>query len=300
MDIDLARTFLEIVSSGSFGTAADRLHLTQTAVSARIRGLEQQLGRPLFIRNKSGARLTPAGERFVRHARNLVQGWERARQHVALPPGREEALSVGGEPSLWHPLLADWLIWMHHVCPEVALRADVEMPERLLDRVHDGTLDLAVVYHPPDRPGLVCELLMEEKLVLVSSEPEGAIDPRRYVHVEWGRSFALNHQAAYPEHANPPVSISLGPLALTYLLTVGGAGYFRAGTVRPFLEDGSLFRVAGAPEFSHSAYVVHAAGIHGEAFARAREGLHVVARREDPPGPTPSVGARRPPAAETA
>ncbi|MGH8517256.1 MAG: LysR family transcriptional regulator, partial [Panacagrimonas sp.] len=92
--------------------------------------------------------------------------------------------------------------------------------------------------------------------------------------------------------ANPPVAVSLGPLALTYLLTVGGAGYFRAGTVRPFLDDGSLIRVAGAPEFSHSAYVVHAAGQHSEVFARAREGLHLVAKREDLPGPTQPVSAR--------
>ncbi|WP_210325107.1 helix-turn-helix domain-containing protein [Mesorhizobium silamurunense] len=45
MDIDRARTFLEIVHSGSFLKAADRLHVTQTTVSARIRTLEDELGR---------------------------------------------------------------------------------------------------------------------------------------------------------------------------------------------------------------------------------------------------------------
>ena len=54
MDINLARTFLEIVSSGSFLAAADRLHLTQTAVGARVRALEDLLGRRLFVRNKAG------------------------------------------------------------------------------------------------------------------------------------------------------------------------------------------------------------------------------------------------------
>src|SRR5260370_24038480 len=110
MDITLARTFLEVSASGSFVSAAEHMHLTQTAVSARIRTLEEQLGRKLFVRNKSGARLTAAGERFARHATTLVQVWERARQHVALPPGLEEGVSVGGELSLWHPLLADWLV----------------------------------------------------------------------------------------------------------------------------------------------------------------------------------------------
>jgi LysR family transcriptional regulator, flagellar master operon regulator len=53
MDIDRARTFLEIVHSGSFLRAADRLHVTQTTVSARIRTLEEELGRQLFIRNRN-------------------------------------------------------------------------------------------------------------------------------------------------------------------------------------------------------------------------------------------------------
>lgn len=79
MDINQARTFLEVASSGSFIMAAERMHVTQTAVSARIRTLEQQLGRQLFVRNKAGARLTPAGERFMRHAATMVQVWERAR-----------------------------------------------------------------------------------------------------------------------------------------------------------------------------------------------------------------------------
>jgi len=95
MDIALAKTFLEIAETGSFVAAAGRLNVTQTAVSARVHALEEQLGRRLFIRNKSGARLTPAGERFVRHATTLVQVWDRARQQVGLPQGRGDIASVG-------------------------------------------------------------------------------------------------------------------------------------------------------------------------------------------------------------
>jgi len=284
MDIELARTFLEIIDSGSFGAAAERMHVTQTAVSARIRSLEQQLGRSLFVRNKGGARLTAAGERFVRHATSLVQGWQRARQHVALPPGREDGISLGGELSIWHPLLADWLVWMHGNCPEVALRTDVDVAQRLLDRIEDGSLDMALLYNPPQRPGLVCELLLEEKLVMVTTDARGGLDMQRYVHVDWGPSFAANHEAAFPDHPNPPVAISLGPLALTYVLAVGGAGYFRAGTVAPFLESGELFRVRGVPEFSHSIYLVYAAAHDGDALSRAREGLHVITHQEHRPG----------------
>lgn len=283
MDVNLARTFLEVAATGSFIAAADRLHLTQTAISARIKTLEQQLGRQLFVRNKAGARLTPSGERFARYATTMVQLWERARQHVALPPGLEEGVNVGGELSLWHPLLADWLIWMHHVCPEIALRAEVDNPDRLLDSVQNGSLDLAVVYNPPQRPGLVSELLAEEKLVMVTSSPDGKLNREQYIHVDWGPSFAANHEAAFADLGNPPVSISLGPLALTYLLSVGGAGYFRIGTAQPFLDSGRLNLVKGAPEFSHSACAVYAEQRENETLSRVRTGLRLIAAADDKP-----------------
>jgi DNA-binding transcriptional LysR family regulator len=284
MDINLARTFLEVLASGSFGIAAERLHLTQTAVSARIRALEEQLGRRLFVRNKAGARLTPAGERFVHHAVTLIQVWERARYQVALPPGREDVVSLGGELSLWQPLLTEWLIWMHQECPEFALRADVDSPVRLLDRVQEGSLDIAVLYSPQQRPDLVTELIVDEKLVMVTSDPDGAMVPGQYIHVDWGPTFAASHQAAFPELASPPVSISLGPLALAYLLTAGGSGYFRIGTVNPFLADGRLRRVAGTPEFSHSAYAVYATRRDLKVINRVLDGLKTVAAGHERPG----------------
>jgi hypothetical protein len=88
VDIELARTFLAIVETGTFVRAASRLNVTQTTVSARIRSLETQLGRSLFVRNKAGASLTSAGEQFLRYAPTFVQLWERARHQVAVPEGR--------------------------------------------------------------------------------------------------------------------------------------------------------------------------------------------------------------------
>jgi LysR family transcriptional regulator, flagellar master operon regulator len=97
VDINAARTFLEIVKAGSFVRAAANLNLTQTAVSARIRVLEDELDRALFIRNKAGARLTAAGEQFLKYATTLVQVWERAHHEVGMPAGRENVLAVGAE-----------------------------------------------------------------------------------------------------------------------------------------------------------------------------------------------------------
>ena len=278
MDIGVARTFLEVVKTGSFVNAAANLNLTQTAVSARIRGLEDQLDRPLFVRNKAGARLTPAGEQFLRFATTLVQVWERARRQVALPPGRETVVTLGAELSLWSPLLRHWLLWMRRECPDVAVRTVIDAPERLLEQVQDGSLDAAILYGAPRRAGVVTELLFEEKLVLVRTTPMShQLTADDYVHVDWGDDFAASHQAAFPELPNPVVSISYGPLALDYVLAAGGSCYLRMGVVRPYLDEGRLSLVPNSPEFSHSAYVVHSTKADESVMARIRSGLRTAA-----------------------
>jgi DNA-binding transcriptional LysR family regulator len=273
MDIVLARTFLEVVATGSFVVASERLYVTQTAVSSRIRTLEDQLGRRLFIRNKAGARLTPAGEQFRRFATTLVQVWERARQQVALPAGRAEIVGVGGELSLWNPLMAEWLVWMKKNCPDVALRTDIDLPDRLMDRIQDGTLDLAVLYGPPMRSNLVTELLSEEKLVMVTTAPDGYLEPENYVHVHWGTRFRANIETAFPELSTPSVAVSLGPLALSYLLEVGGAGYFRLSAVQQLIAEKRVSPVKDAPEFSFSVHAVYSRRSKEDVLERVRRGL---------------------------
>ncbi|HBS81093.1 MAG TPA: LysR family transcriptional regulator, partial [Pseudomonas sp.] len=122
MDIDLARTFLEIIRSGSFIATAERLHITQTAVTARVRSLETQLGCRLFVRNRAGARLTSNGERFVTHATQLVQTWETARRDLPLPRGYDKLLSLGAEISLCNPLMLAWVQQLRQMLPDHAFR----------------------------------------------------------------------------------------------------------------------------------------------------------------------------------
>ncbi|WP_431257338.1 LysR family transcriptional regulator [Roseateles chitinivorans] len=283
MDITLARTFLEIVAAGSFVRAAETLHVTQTAVSARVRTLEEQLGTTLFVRNKAGATLTPAGEQFTRYASMLVQVWERARHQVALPPGRESVMTIGCELSLWDPLLLDWLLWMRTSAPHLALRTEVGFPADLIDRVVSGTLDVAVVYAPQQRPGLRIELLLEEKLVLVTTRKRGQqLDPEDYVYVDWGPEFAAQHALAFPEMGHAGVSAGLGPLGREYVLAAGGSGYFRLAVVRKHLESGKLRRIRGAPEFLYPAYAVFAEGADMSVVEPALEGLrHAIGAGHD-------------------
>ena len=278
MDIIIARTFLEIVKTGSFVGAARNLNITQTAVSARVRSLEQQLDRAVFIRNKAGARLTPAGDQFLRFATSLVQIWDRARRSVATVSGRETVVTIGAELSQWNPLMRNWMIWMRREYPELAISAHIDSAERLMEQVQEGALDLAILYAAPARPGVVAELLFEERLVLVSTTPaDQPPRPEDHVEVDWGEDFTASYHAAFPDAVSGAVSISYGPLALDYVLARGGSGYFRMAAVRQYLENGRLTRVPDSPEFSYSAYVVHSTRADESVIARARRGLRAAA-----------------------
>lgn len=283
MDLNLAKTFLEIVASGNFVRAAERLHVTQTAVSARVRTLEELLGRKLFVRNKAGASLTTAGERFLRYAQTLVQVWERARHQVAVPPGKRALVTVGCEVSLWDPLLLDWLLWMRQAAPQLAIRTEVGVAGGLLDQVSEGTLDIAVVYAPQQRPGLKIELLIEEKLVLVTTGRRNSAPQRdSYVQVDWGPEFAAQHNLAFPGLANSAIFAGLGPLGREYILAAGGSGYFRQSVVRQDLASGRLRLVDGAPVYLHPAYAVYSENADAKIVTPALTGLRHVALSSPP------------------
>ena len=280
MDIDLLRTFLEIVETGHFIRAAERLNVTQSTVSARIKELESRLGQPVFQRGRSGASLTGAGRHFLPHATAMLRIWRQARQAVALPPEYEAVLAVGGQFSLWDRLLQRWLAWMRREQPKVALRAEVSRPDELMRLLVEGNLDLAVLYAPQARTGLRIEKLLEERLILVST---GGAEIRPgnpgYVMVDWGAAFQADHASAFPDVAMPGLSIGVGAVALNHVMAEGGGAYFPVRMVRDHLEAGRLARVAGTPEFSRPAYVAWQ-DREDALLARAIDGLRAVAAEE--------------------
>lgn len=199
METELARTFLTVVAAGNFISAADRLHVTQSTVSARIRTLEEQLACTLFVRNKAGTALTPAGRQFQKHASSLVRTVEQARQDVGIPMGYRAVLAVGGRIGLWENLLLRWLLLMQETAPDVSLRAEIGFEEDLMQRLIEGRIDIGVMYTPQSRPGLNVELLLEERLVFVSSSPTS--EPKLgkgYVYVDWGPEFYASTASAFP------------------------------------------------------------------------------------------------------
>ena len=87
MNLSELRTFLTIVETGSLIRASERLNVTQSTVTARLKSLEEEVGQSLITRNKSGAVMTAAGVRLHRYADTIANLWQQARQETALPDG---------------------------------------------------------------------------------------------------------------------------------------------------------------------------------------------------------------------
>ena len=258
MDVDLARTFLAVVETGSFVEAANQVYVTQSTVSARIKTLEERLGKVLFERSKAGASLTAAGIQFQRHAQAMVRVWEHARLEIALPEGYEASLTVGGQYSLWDGYLLDWLSKMHSSSPEIAIKAQMGFSDTLMQGLIDGTIDLGVMYTPQGRPGFEVELLFEDELILVGHKPSSAARPdKSYVLTDWGPEFLADHALNFPEISIPGTHLELGSLAVKYLIDTHSSGYVPKRLVKEYLRAKTLFRVRGAPVFSYPAYVVY-------------------------------------------
>jgi hypothetical protein len=138
------------------------------------------------------------------------------------------------------------------------------------------------MYAPQHRPGLKIDLLLEEKLVFVTTQPGvAAADAAGYVQVDWGPEFSLHH-ALNSSEETPALSIDLGPLALAYVLSTGGSGYFRMSAVEALVRSGQLHFVPEARQFSYPVYVVYTGDVDDAVLGASLSGLRtIVAEKKD-------------------
>ncbi|WP_106746405.1 LysR family transcriptional regulator [Yoonia maritima] len=277
MDITLLKTFLEVAATGSFVSASDRLYVTQSAVSLRIQRLEDSLGKPMFTRSKAGAELTNAGREFERYALSIIRVWEEARQQVAIPEGFTRSLTIGAQYSLWPRMGFRWIDGLRETMPDLNIRAELGMPDRLTRFLIEGIMHVGLLYMPQLRPGLVAEQVLEEELVMVASWKNPTMDlGGRYVFVDWGPEFVGAHAQALPELTNPGLTFSLGAMAAEFIVNRRGAAYLPARYVKKYIDAGQLFLVPDAPRFPYPVWAVWRDDMDPEIRKIAAATLHSV------------------------
>ncbi|MEU7566168.1 LysR family transcriptional regulator [Streptomyces fradiae] len=167
MDLRQLEYFVAVAEERNFTRAAERVHISQSGVSARIRRLERELGAELFDRSTRTATLTPAGEAALAHARAALAAagaLGRAVDEVTgLVRGR---IALGMVVGCTITPLFDALAAFHEAHPGVEVLLREADSDRLVDAVRAGTLDVALVGTPAPPPeGLRAHVLVRERLV---------------------------------------------------------------------------------------------------------------------------------------
>lgn len=170
LDADQLDAFWHVVQAGGFHPAADALHLSQPAVTQRIRALEAALGRRLFVRAGRGVALTDAGHTLVRHCRRVRQAEDELLQALGDGAGGlagRLAIAAGkAEGVTWVvPALAE-LAAAH---PELAIALELADPMEPAARLEGARADAVVCEVPTRRAGLVATKIAEVAYVLVAS-----------------------------------------------------------------------------------------------------------------------------------
>ena len=252
MDINIARTFLEVCRTRHFGEAAQSLHVTTSAVSARIRSLEDELGTPLFVRLHNDIALTDAARRLIPQFRELLQTWEQIRYAASVASAPAPNLNAGFTPGLWACIHPNWVKVMLHRHETLKIKIESASSSTLFDRLHRTQLDVVFTVEPHTGDDVRSAPVGEMLLSLYADRPglcAQDMNPRDYIHVDWGTSFLGQLARVQADYLQAQIAVSNVRLAADLLMDMPGMTYMPQAlseSLSPLLRT---HLVSGAPTF---------------------------------------------------
>jgi LysR family transcriptional regulator, carnitine catabolism transcriptional activator len=279
MDLRRLRLFLAVVDHGGFTAAARAEHVAQPAVSLAVRELEAEVGAPLVVRSRSGARLTTAGEALVGPARQALRDVERAAAAVAevtgLVAGRLDLTTL---PTLAADPVSDLVGSFRRAHPQVTVR--LAAPNDLLqvaEDVRSGAAEVGVTEEGAANRGLTELRLGEQELLAVSPEG-GATSPVRLerladaplVLTGPGSSLREVVTSAFERAGlSPDIAVETAQREALIPLVLAGAGttFLPTGLARAAGRLGATVRPT-VPRLRRTIVLVHRPDALGPAAAR--------------------------------
>ena len=166
MEIEQLRQFRCLVELRNFTQTAERMHLSQPALSRSIQRLEEELGQPLFHRKSRSVELTDAGIAFQPCAEQMLALWDDIRSELN-DDGKTGRLRIGAIPTIAPFFLPDLLRGFSDTFPHANVVVQEDVTDHLVRRCKQGELDLAIVALPIAAKYLEFEELFDEELLLV-------------------------------------------------------------------------------------------------------------------------------------
>ncbi|MFP4323569.1 MAG: LysR family transcriptional regulator [Anaerolineales bacterium] len=210
--------FAMVVRMGSFSAAAERLLMTQSAVSQHILDLEQTLGTQLFRRGRRGVTLTPAGETLYGYTQDILRLVAEAETAVTTPENLTDgSITIGATPGVGVYILPNWLQSFRQEYPQFTTHLKTDITPHILEQVRDHRLALGFV------EGELDDKLPETLGVLTLQALSMHVIVGRD-HPWWGKEAvsadALNDQAFISRQPNSQTRAWLGKLAAQHRLNL--------------------------------------------------------------------------------
>jgi LysR family nitrogen assimilation transcriptional regulator len=182
MDSRQLRYFAKVIETGNLTRAAAALSVAQSSVSMHMRNLEQELGVQLLVRSRTGVTATAQGQLLFEHSRTILRQFEQARQEIT-SLGKEPYGEVNlGIPATVAPVLVRPLLdYLQRHAPKVTPHIVEAMSGYLLEWLHSGRLDAAILFDSQQLSGLRRTRLGVESMYLVG--PSGAFTESQTVTV---------------------------------------------------------------------------------------------------------------------
>ena len=246
-----------IAGAGSVTRAAERLHLTQSALSHQLIDLEARTGLQFFTRMGRRMLLTPAGERVLVSARRVLDDLSRAEHDLrAMADGGTGVLRLCTECNTGYHWLPPLLHDFHARFPQVDVNIKVEATNRPLDALLEGEIDLAVMTSRVTDPRVTAAAIFEDELMAVVA-PSHPFASRRFVEAaDFASEHLLLHRAdrkasyTFSRILTPagvePARVSEVPLteAILELIKAGlGIGVLAGWAIDPARRNGSVAAV---------------------------------------------------------
>ena len=192
MDLRHLRNMLAVMEEGSLGKAAEKLHISQPALTKSIQRLEDQLGVKLFERKARGMEATSYAESLSAYAQSACVGMSQAIKEIkALKSGTEGVITVAGPPLIASELMPEVLMRLAAERPNLQLRI-VSQNQELFTSLLNGKFNVvvAMLYNEMPRVGLTKRWLFDDKLVLVMRPDHPAakikkIKPQDLMSYKW-------------------------------------------------------------------------------------------------------------------
>lgn len=148
INLEQLRTFLVVVRSGGVVKASHALNITQPAVTARIRNLENALGTQLFDRTSGSTHLTKRGEMLLQYAYKLEALSNQIERDIVDPKGIEGHLRIGVSETVAETWLPEFVFELHERHPKLEIEINVDVSTNLRDGLLAREIDLAFLLGP--------------------------------------------------------------------------------------------------------------------------------------------------------